>query len=79
MNKLKPNERNLVRIKKVVEAELLIQQAEHNKNNKWWNYHKFDYDVFLAGFMSGIAYFKRISQGHNLEDEESIKVVGGEQ
>ena len=68
--KISAKDRNIARIVKVVEAERLIEQAEYNKDKKWWNSKTFDYGVFVSGFNAGMGYAKRIREGHNLEDEE---------
>lgn len=71
---LTSNERNLFRIAGIVKTEMLIEEAEYNRNKKWWDRKKFDLNVFTSGFKAGMNYFKRLQAGDfNLEDEDYDK------
>ena len=69
MKEITIKSRNFFRIKKIIETEMLIAQAEYNVNRRWWNFKKFDYDIFVAGFLTGMDYLKRITKGEILEHE----------
>lgn len=64
------SDKNNIRVRKFIEAERLIAFSEYNKGKSWWNIKSFDYDVFLAGFVSGLRFGNRKDF---LEIEKEVK------
>lgn len=71
MKKLKAKDRNLVRIRKAIDAEFEIENLERLESQKGkWFKDNLDYRSFVCGFSKGVKYLSRVRTGDALEDED---------